>query len=60
MIRLIFAIVVISFLGLSAGCGQSGPLYLPGDPSRIEKIPPAPRNAEEEKAKDEDDDPGSS
>lgn len=31
-----------------SGCGQSGPLYLPGDPSRIESAPPAPVDAEEE------------
>ena len=30
------------------GCGQSGPLYIPGDPSRIESPPPADDSAEEE------------
>ena len=30
------------------GCGQSGPLYLPDDPSRIEVVPPVPADAEEE------------
>jgi len=36
-----------------AGCGQSGPLYIPGDPSSIE--PPAEQTiSEEDMDKDED------
>ena len=31
-----------------AGCGQSGPLYIPGDPSRIEPPPAAEEDGEEE------------
>lgn len=35
-----------------AGCGQSGPLYLPGDPSQVESpasaIPGIETNAEDE------------
>ena len=30
------------------GCGQSGPLYIPGNPSRIESPPPADDAAEDE------------
>ncbi len=30
-----------------AGCGQSGPLYVPGDPSSI-KAPPEPASDEEQ------------
>ena len=30
-----------------AGCGQSGPLYVPGDPSSI-KAPPEPAGDEEQ------------
>ena len=33
-----------------AGCGQSGPLYIPGDPSRIENPPPVEESTEEEAA----------
>lgn len=29
--RLAGLILVVSLLGLSAGCGQTGPLYLPDD-----------------------------
>jgi len=50
------AILLILFL---AGCGQSGPLYLPGDPSSIE--PPAEQTiSEDDIDKDEDaEDPNS-
>jgi predicted small lipoprotein YifL len=34
-----------------AGCGQSGPLYVPGDPSSIQSPPEEPKQSE---AKDED------
>jgi len=36
---------------LFAGCGQSGPLYVPGDPSSIQAPPEEPKESEE---KDED------
>jgi len=50
------AMLLILFL---AGCGQSGPLYIPGDPSSIE--PPAEQPiSEEDIDKDEDaEDPNS-
>jgi predicted small lipoprotein YifL len=57
MKRFIVALATISIVMLSAGCGQSGPLYLPGDPSKIENAPPAPADAEEEKDKEEGDAP---
>jgi predicted small lipoprotein YifL len=38
------------------GCGQSGPLYIPGNPSRIENPPPpAEEPADEETAPNTDD-----
>ena len=40
-------LAVLAALVLS-GCGQSGPLYIPGNPSRIESPPPADDSAEEE------------
>jgi predicted small lipoprotein YifL len=54
MKRFIVALATISIVMLSAGCGQSGPLYLPGDPSKIEEVPPAPADAEEEKEENGD------
>ncbi|MCP4299702.1 MAG: hypothetical protein GY783_03890 [Gammaproteobacteria bacterium] len=57
MTRLIFALLACSFVLLGAACGQSGPLYLPGDPSRIQNPPPAPADAEEEEEKEDADPP---
>ena len=38
------------------GCGQSGPLYIPGDPSRIENPPPpAEEPTDEETARKDGD-----
>ena len=42
------ALAALSLVLLSAGCGQSGPLYLPGDPSRIESVPPEASSEEDE------------
>jgi len=52
MTRLTLLLVVISGF-LLAGCGQSGPLYLPGDPSEIRE-PPKPVETGSE---DDDEDP---
>ncbi len=41
---------------LVAGCGQSGPLYIPGDPSSIQSPPEKPQVSEEEDEDTEDDD----
>jgi predicted small lipoprotein YifL len=46
MKRLTFLFSALAFMILLSGCGQSGPLYLPGDPSTIaappeEAVPPA-------------------
>ena len=48
-ISLLLAMIIAFFL---AGCGQSGPLYLPGDPSEIRD---APQPAESEPEDEEDD-----
>jgi len=53
MKRFSFALAAISFVFLFSGCGQSGPLYLPGNPSKLETVPPAPVNGDE--AADEED-----
>lgn len=37
-----------------AGCGQSGPLYVPGDPSSIQAPPEEPKESEEEDEDAED------
>jgi len=57
MQRFILALAAMAALFVVSGCGQSGPLYLPGNPSRIEQLPPAPVGAEQEpeKAKEKGD-----
>jgi predicted small lipoprotein YifL len=47
----LFATVLL--LGVLAGCGQSGPLFVPGDPSPIKTQPETPESDED---KDQDDD----
>jgi predicted small lipoprotein YifL len=46
----LLAVLVTLFI---FGCGQSGPLYIPGDPSRIENPPPPPEEAAEDEAAEE-------
>lgn len=54
MTRLTLLFVAL-FGFLLAGCGQSGPLYLPGDPSEIQQAPrPAETTAESEGEEDEE------
>jgi predicted small lipoprotein YifL len=54
MTRLILLIAAISGFTLF-GCGQSGPLYLPGDPSEIRNAPQPVQNADEEEDEDGND-----
>ena len=59
MTRLISLLAAIIGLFFLAGCGQSGPLYLPGDPSEIKNAPrPAESTAEDEEEEDEADEDG--
>ena len=46
-----------AFLLFLAGCGQSGPLYLPGDPSEIREAPERP--VENDNEDDEEESAGS-
>ena len=52
MIRVFATLAALALALLSTGCGQSGPLYLPGNPSKIQSPPQAPADAEE--GEDED------
>ena len=57
MQRLILALTALSFVFLAAGCGQSGPLYIAGNPSTIQKPPPAAEStAGEEQEEDSEPD----
>jgi predicted small lipoprotein YifL len=55
MTRLILLIVAISCFALF-GCGQSGPLYLPGDPSEIRDAPKPVETADDEEDDNDNDD----
>ena len=58
MKRLFLALVALSVAFVATSCGQSGPLYIPGNPSTIQNPPPAEDQAEEEKEEEEDSDSG--
>ena len=48
---------LFAFLLFLAACGQSGPLYIPGDPSEIREAPEQP--AENSNEDEEEDSAGS-
>lgn len=52
-IRASFALLF--FLGFFAGCGQNGPLYLPGDTSSIQVGTPGPTGQAEKSNNEEED-----
>jgi len=52
MKRLTFSITVLALMFIFSGCGQSGPLYIPGDPSKM-AIPPSQESASEEELEEE-------
>ncbi len=49
MLRLIAACLLVMML---VGCGQSGPLYLPGNPSEIRQPAPDDQEKPDEDAED--------
>ncbi|MDH3550192.1 MAG: lipoprotein [Gammaproteobacteria bacterium] len=56
MNRLILALAALTIVFIASGCGQSGPLYIPDNPSTISVPPPASDSTAEE-AEEEEDDP---
>ena len=49
------SIIVAALLFIVAGCGQSGPLYISGNPTKIQEPPPAAEStAEDEQQEDGD------
>jgi predicted small lipoprotein YifL len=56
MKRLIIALAALTIVFIASGCGQSGPLYIPDNPSTISVPPPASDSTAEE-AEEEEDDP---
>ena len=55
MKRLTFLIAALAFMFLFSGCGQSGPLYIPGNPSTMAVPPSQPATSEEDDAEEEPD-----
>ena len=55
MKRLTFLLAVIASLSFLAGCGQSGPLYIPGDPSQM-AVPPSQDTTSEDSEESEEED----
>ena len=52
MKRLTFLIATFTSMFLFSGCGQSGPLYIPGNPSQM-AVPPSQPSASEEEPEEE-------
>lgn len=48
MNRFVFALATVLIALPLVSCGQSGPLYLPGNPSKIETAPITPAETEQE------------
>jgi predicted small lipoprotein YifL len=60
MKRLLLALFALMSIFVIAGCGQSGPLFLPGNPSSIATPPeqPAEPVPDEDEDQDEEDNNG--
>ena len=52
MKRLTFLIAALAFMFVISGCGQSGPLYVPGNPSQM-AVPPSQESASEEEQEED-------
>lgn len=53
MKSIICTLATLLLVMLLAGCGQSGPLYVPGDPSSMQAPPETPEGDEEAEAENE-------
>ncbi len=51
MKRLLLLMPALFLLTIASGCGQSGPLYLPGNPSQIQAPPEPPAEQDEDEEK---------
>jgi len=54
MKRLTFLFSTLAFMFLFSGCGQTGPLYIPGNPSTL-AAPPTQTSASEDDPEEEQD-----
>jgi predicted small lipoprotein YifL len=53
MMRLILLLAAFASISFFTGCGQSGPLYLPGDPSEVRRAPPPVEEEDDEEEAEE-------
>ena len=53
MITKILAVLLFAFALVA--CGQSGPLYVPGDPSSVQEPQPVPQSEDSSEENGEDD-----
>ena len=51
----IILIAALLSLGVLSACGQSGPLYVPGDPSSVQQPQPVPESEDEREENGEED-----
>ena len=49
-------LAVLFFAFALAACGQSGPLYVPGDPSSVQQLQPVPESDDSGEENGEEDD----
>ncbi len=52
MKRTLLALTALAFVLPFTGCGQSGPLYIPGNPSKIQQPPPQAESTAEEESEE--------
>ncbi len=53
MKRIFLALAAFVFVLPFTGCGQSGPLYIPGNPSKIQQPPPQAESTAEEEGEED-------
>ena len=56
MLMIVRLLLVCATLIAITGCGQKGPLFLPGDPGEVQRMGPATEPSENEEDEEEDED----
>jgi len=52
MKRVLLSLTATALVLLATACGQTGPLYVPGNPSKIQNPPPPAEQSGEEQEED--------
>ncbi len=53
MKRIVLALTALVLVVPFTGCGQSGPLYIPGNPSKVRQPPPQAESTAEEEGEED-------